>query len=256
MTHYIILVSGFARSGKDTLANAIHRQLMRQKRHPHIIKFADALKGTVQGALEALDLNGLDMFSEAGADKIRIRPTLVAFGELCRSIDKDVFARITLEDISELLKGAEYPQFIIISDCRYSNEDKLVHRFAQQHGGIEVVRIHIQRHNNKAANPEEAESIKRLNEECINYRIAMFEDGDIEAIDEYAVQLMSDRPWGLNHMNQLSGLDGVEWREAEQKQQAQEQHAKELDEIKQGVEKVSMMLAELLNRLGRLDQGH
>jgi thymidylate kinase len=255
MTHYIILISGFARSGKDTLANAIMRQLMRQKRHPHIVKFSDALKGTVQGALEALDLNGLDVFSESGADKIRTRPTLVAFAELCRSIDRDVFARITVEDISELFKGSEYPQFVIIADCRYENEDKLVRKFAKERGDIEVTRIHIQREKNQAANTEEAESLKRLNDECVQYRIAMFEDGDIQAIEDYAVMFLSDRPWGINHMNQLSGLDGVEWRDAVEKSQAQESHAREMEEIRQGVEKVSAMLTDLLNRIGRLDQG-
>jgi hypothetical protein len=254
MTHYIILISGFARSGKDTLANAIMRQLVRQKRHPHIVKFAEALKGTVQGALEALDLDGLDVFSEVTEDKARVRPTLVAFGELCRSIDRDVFVRITLEDISELMKGSEFPQFFIIADCRYENEEKLVRNFAKERGDIEVMRIHIQRENNKAANTEEAESLKRLNDECLQYRIAMFDDGDIQAIEDYAVMFLSDRPWGINHMNQLSGLDGVEWRDAVEQQKAKDDHARELEEIKQGVEKVSAMLSELLIRIQKLDE--
>lgn len=255
MTHHIILISGFARSGKDTLANAIHRQLMRQKRHPHITKFADALKGTVQGALEALDLGGLDVFSEAGEDKVRVRPTLVAFGQLCRSIDRDIFVKITIEDIAELLKGAEYPQFVIISDCRYENEDKLIRKFAAERGDIEVIRIHIQRDNNKAANSEEAESLKRLNDECLNYRIAMFDDGDIKAIDDYAVMLLSDKPWGINHMNQLQSLDGVVWLDNLKPKQPETDIAKELDDIRQGVEKVNAMLSELLKRIQRLDNG-
>lgn len=255
MTHHIILVSGFARSGKDTLANAIHRQLLRQKRHPHITKFADALKGTVQGALEALDLHGLDVFSETAEDKIRTRPTLVAFAELCRSLDKDVFARITVEDISELLKGAEYPQFIIIPDCRYENEEKLVRRFAAEHGDIEVMRIHIQRDNNKAANIEEAESLKRLNDECLNYRIAMFEDGDIKAIDDYAVMLLSDKPWGMNHMNQFSALNDVVWQDIFRPSEQPKDSSDELNEIRKGVEQVNAMLADLLKRIQRLDGG-
>ena len=256
MTHHIILISGFARSGKDTLAAAIHRQLLRQKRHPHITKFADALKGTVQGALEALDLGGLDVFSEAGEDKIRIRPTLVAFGELCRSIDRDVFAKITIEDISDILKGAEYPQFVIIPDCRYENEDKVVRLFAKEHGGIEVTRIHIQRENNKAANTEEAESLKRLNDECLQYRIALFEDGDLQAIDDYAVMLLSDKPWGMNHMNQFSGLNEVVWQDIFKQAEQKKDTAKELDDIRQGVEKVNAMLSELLKRIQKLDAGN
>ena len=255
MTHHIILISGFARSGKDTLANAIHRQLLRQKRHPHITKFADALKGTVQGALEALDLNGLDVFSEAGEDKVRIRPTLVAFGELCRSIDRDIFVKITIEDISEVLKGAEYPQFVIIPDCRYENEDKVVRKFAKEHGAIEVTRIHIQRENNKAANTEESESLKRLNDECLQYRIALFEDGDLQAIDDYAVMLLSDKPWGMNHMNQFSGLNEIVWQDITKPIQPNMDITKELDDIRHGMEKVKSMLSELLKRIQRLDNG-
>ena len=248
MTHYIILISGFARSGKDTLGNAIHSQLLRQKRHPHITKFADSLKGTIQGAIEALNLNGFDAFSELGSDKVRIRPTLVAFGEFCRSIDRDVFVKITVEDIAEVLKGAEYPQFVIIPDCRYANEDKVVRNFAKQHGQIEVIRIHIQRENNKAANPEEADSIKRLNDECLEYRIAMFDDGDLDGIENYAGALLSDRPWGIS---QLDGLHELVWKELEQPKDC----TKELDEIRKGVEQVNAMMAELLKRVARLDQG-
>jgi hypothetical protein len=256
MTHHIILISGFARSGKDTLANAIHRQLTRQKRHPHITKFADSLKGTVQGAIEALNLNGFDVFSEVGADKVRIRPTLVAFGEFCRSIDRDVFVKITLEDISDLLAGAEYPQFVIIPDCRYANEDRIVRKFAKERGNIEVSRIHIQRENNTAANAEEADSIKRLNDECLQYRIAMFDDGDTEAIDDYSIALLSDQPWGINHMNQLDGLHEVAWQDIFKPAEQPKDCSKELDEIRKGVEQVNAMMADLLKRVARLDQGH
>lgn len=255
MTHYIILISGFARSGKDTLANAIQRQLLRQKRHPQITKFADSLKGTIQGAIEALNLNGFDVFSEVGSDKVRIRPTLVAFGEFCRSIDRDVFVKITLEDIADVLKGAEYPQFVIIPDCRYANEDKMVRQFAKERGDIEVLRIHIQRENNKAANSEEAESLKRLNEECLEYRIAMFEDGDTESIEDYAVTLLSDHPWGINHMNQLQGLHEVVWQDILKPAEQPKDCSIELEEIKKGVEQVNAMLADLLKRVARLDRG-
>ena len=259
MTHYIILISGFARSGKDTLANAISRNLTRQKRHPHIIKFADSLKGTVQGALECLDLGRFDVFTENDADKKRIRPTLVAFGEFCRSINLDVFANYTVGEIKATLSGTEFPQFIIIPDCRYQNEDAVVRKFASVNGNIEVVRIHIQRENNKAANAEEERSIKSLNDSSLNYRLALFEDGDLEAIEKYAADFLSDKPWGLNHAKQFHGLDMITWEDifapdTLEPQNAPKDMGSELEDIRQGIDKVNALLADLLKRIARLDK--
>lgn len=262
MTHYIILISGFARSGKDTLANAIASNLTRQKRHPHIIKFADSLKGTVQGALECLDLGRFDVFTESEADKKRIRPTLVAFGEFCRSLNVDVFANYTVGEIKATLSGTEYPQFIIIPDCRYLNEDKVVRAFASAHGDTEVIRIHIQRENNKPANMEEERSIKALNESSLNYRLALFDDGDLGAIETYASNLLSDKPWGLNHMKQFHGLEAITWedifnataKDAPAATSRPKDISPELDEIREGVDKVNALLADLLKRIARLDK--
>lgn len=254
MTHYIILISGFARSGKDTLANAIANQLTRQKRHPHIIKFADSLKGTVQGALDALNLNGFDVFTEVESEKKRIRPSLVAFGEFCRSVNSDVFVNYTIDEIKATLSGTEFPQFIIIPDCRYTNEDKLIRAFAKQHGEVEVIRIHIQREGNNAANPEEQRSIDALNEASLNYRLALFDDGDLGAIDTYASNLLSDKPWGLNHMNQLHGIGNITWAEIFNEIPPAVSGHNELDEIREGVDKVNSMLADILKRLARLDK--
>jgi hypothetical protein len=266
MTHYIILISGYARSGKDTLANAIANQLTRQKRHPHIIKFSDSLKGTVQGALDVLNVGDkFDAFTENDEAKKSIRPLLVAMGEFCRSLNPDVFVNYTIEEIKTTLSGTEFPQFIIIPDCRYLNEDKCIRAYSKQHGDIEVIRIHIQRANMGAANPEEQRSIEALNNSSLHYRIALFDDGDLESIQTYAINLLSDKPWGLNHMNQLQGIsNNIGWEDIftpspwmlkDNKDKPKPVDiGKELDEIREGMDKVNALLADMLKRIARIDK--
>ena len=65
MKHVLIPIAGFARSGKDTLADAIFDHLAEDEPEYSVIilKFADALKESLQVALDEAGVK-IDVFTE------------------------------------------------------------------------------------------------------------------------------------------------------------------------------------------------
>ena len=164
MKHIIIPIAGFARSGKDTLANAIFDHL--EESEPEfsvvIFKFADALKSDIEQALESQGLKA-DVWTEDTAKKAALRPLLVAYGEYRRSIDKDVWVKKVIKEIDQWVEdtipdaGGSH-SLVLIPDLRYANEyEKLEAMCAAK--GYEFVPIYIERQFNLPANDQEAESI-------------------------------------------------------------------------------------------------
>ena len=93
----IVLLSGYARSGKDTFAEGMIRYSQDIKR----IAFADALKD----AANDFSINlGLSVNFHDDTVKATHRETLVALGRFARSIHKDVFVYNLTEAATRELK--------------------------------------------------------------------------------------------------------------------------------------------------------
>ena len=120
-TKRIILISGYARSGKDSLANALEKQLAH--REPVRVKFANVLKTALGVALQRIGLD-VDVFTEDEQQKQAIRPLLVEFGKFARSVDKDVFVKAAWKDICDLFQNGK--GVVIVPDLRYANEINLI----------------------------------------------------------------------------------------------------------------------------------
>lgn len=185
-TKRIILISGYARSGKDTLANDILWEFVNTKRQAAITKFANALKAALQLALNDVGLGHINVFTEDTREKELLRPLLVEFGKYCRAKDKNVFVNKTIEDVDALL--AQGKEAVMISDCRYLNEAHLVRRFGAEHG-IGVERVKIGRYGNKPANEEERESIEELNLHDNCEEGWTFPEGDTDGIKAWAKRI-------------------------------------------------------------------
>jgi hypothetical protein len=98
MKHVVIPIAGFARAGKDTLANAIFDHLDQDEPGYSVIlmKFADELKQSLQAALNAAGVK-IDVFTEDTDKKAALRPLLVAYGEYCRSQNPNVWVDKVIE---------------------------------------------------------------------------------------------------------------------------------------------------------------
>ena len=195
MKHVLIPIAGFARSGKDTLADAIFDHLEETEPTYSVItlKFADALKTDLEKALGAVGVK-VDAFTEDTEKKKALRPMLVAYGEYRRSLDPDVWVKKVLKEIGvwvndTLAEVESTGSVILVPDLRYLNEYEKLKAVADQHGWA-FVPIYIERHGNLPANEQEAYSIAEMAAKgCFSTGHALqlsFGDKSVERISQWA----------------------------------------------------------------------
>ena len=154
----LVLICGYARAGKDTLASGILEWSTRPARKQN---FADYLKDAGNDFLMSLNLEG-DFHSEPF--KIRHRDFLVAAGKLARSLDVDIFAKNLANFCPiQMTPGEQAPETVVCSDLRYVNEvavcQDLLHDI-----GWKVRTIYVSTAGIGPANAEELDSIMAIRE--------------------------------------------------------------------------------------------
>lgn len=195
MKHVLIPIAGFARSGKDTLADAIFDHLEEAEPSYSVItlKFADALKTDMEKAMASVGVK-VNAFTEDSAEKAKLRPMLVAYGEYRRSLDPDVWVKKVLKEIgvwvNDTLSETESTgSVILVPDLRYLNEYEKLKAEAEKHGWA-FVPIYIERHGNLPANEQEAYSIAEMAAKgCFTTGHALqlsFGDKSVERISQWA----------------------------------------------------------------------
>jgi len=152
----LVLISGFARAGKDTLAQGILEWSTRPAEH---INFADALKEAGNHFLGYLQLQG-DFFREDF--KVENRKFLVDAGTFARSIDRDVFAR-HFANWCPVMKHPDNvsPETVVCSDWRYVNELRVCQDVLWELGW-RVRTIHVATAGIGPANDEELDSLAEI----------------------------------------------------------------------------------------------
>jgi hypothetical protein len=120
----LILITGFARSGKTTLADGIVAGAKSEVSH---FNFADALKQSCDSWMASLDIGEADSKNSFYNEefKVKHRGFLVTAGEFARSIDQDVFARFVIRhcDMRASYCADENIDCVVVcSDWRYPNE--------------------------------------------------------------------------------------------------------------------------------------
>lgn len=195
MKHVIIPIAGFARAGKDTLANAIFDQLEQDEPEYSaiVMKFADALKQSLQEALDEAGV-AIDVFTEDTGKKAALRPLLVNFGEYCRSQNPDVWVNKVIQNINTwadetTAEAGSAGSVVLIPDLRYCNEYEKLEALCIKRGW-EFVPIYIEREGNLPANNAEAESIGLMAAHGYfrkgNALQVGFADGSVELISQWA----------------------------------------------------------------------
>lgn len=157
----VILITGYARAGKDTLAEGI--QLGATKRVVRL-NFADMLKQACDCYLQVLDLggSGSSRTFRNEAFKVKHRDFLVAAGSFARSIDRDVFALAFARQCRrEADMHPDEDLAVVCSDWRYMNELGIIKYILGDHGW-NVVTVQIFTTDVHAANEEEGKSIGEI----------------------------------------------------------------------------------------------
>ena len=166
----VVLITGYARAGKDTFA----RGMMQASKGIDVIEhlnFADALK---MGLNEMLAIFGqlsdeTNFFDERF--KSQNRDVLVTAGRFARSLDRNVFANAFCNRIKDNFNGS-----VICSDWRYLNELQVVRNDLGKTHRIVTVRVNTV--GIEAANEEEGLSIGEITREVpIDYEYTFMPNG-------------------------------------------------------------------------------
>ena len=162
----IVLLSGYARSGKDTFAEGMIRYSQDIKR----IALADALKDAANDFCINL---GLSVNFHDDTVKATHRETLVALGRFARSIHKDVFV-YNLTEAATRERG-----HVVVTDTRYINEVVVTKQLMNEVRGWRVIHLHIETEGVGPANDEEAASIREMLEGCIPTQTYVFKPNTV-----------------------------------------------------------------------------
>lgn len=157
----VILITGYARAGKDTLAEGIMLSATIPTYH---VNFADSLKQACDQYMQILEIGGSGSTKTFRNEsfKIKHRNFLVSAGVFARSLDRDVFAFALCRECKRLSKHHDGKDLAIIcSDWRYSNEYGIINEILGR-DGWNVFTIQINTFGIEAANEEEGKSIGEI----------------------------------------------------------------------------------------------
>jgi hypothetical protein len=157
----VILITGYARAGKDTLADGIALAASGPVAH---LNFADVLKQACDSYMQMLEVGGSGSARtfRNEAFKVKHRDFLVSAGMFARSIDPHVFALAFTRECNRTAKMHDEPNLTIVcSDWRYLNELTIVNEILGRNGWA-VYTVHIQTPGRDAAAEEEGKSIGEI----------------------------------------------------------------------------------------------
>lgn len=179
----IIGICGYARSGKDTLFEALERILTNKE----IVRvaFADCLKRELDPLIQ--EQFGFSAWTDVDEEKELIRPIMVEYGRAKRKLDSKYWLKRGIEQVN-----FDDDKIYVFTDVRYLNELDAINNF-------ESKTFFIHKIGNKPANEEECKNITPLRP-CCDYDITFvnfkgndqYEDPEMEqnkSFDKYVVGL-------------------------------------------------------------------
>lgn len=141
----IIGIAGVAQVGKDTFCAQMIEILNSQGVKSQRVAFADELKEDMDAFL--LAKTGVSAYTTVAEEKESIRPLLVAYGRLMRSLTE---GRYWIDKLKEKIeKNTKNNTISIVSDVRYANEAEWIN--STRVG----VTLHLRRNGVDPANDEE-----------------------------------------------------------------------------------------------------
>jgi hypothetical protein len=158
----VIGISGYARSGKDTLANILKSSFIENNVSTKIFSFAYALKNDINDF--CLSKIGISSFSEVTELKSKIRPILIAYGQVQRSISSGTYWLNKLKpEINNFFDNGG--DVAIVSDLRFKEYDFDEVDFIRSYKNNMIITVSRIMENgilNTAAHESESENLPRI----------------------------------------------------------------------------------------------
>lgn len=176
----LIGITGFARSGKDTLYKSCSKILEDRGEKTVRFAFADALKEECDKFL--LDNVGISAFTEKNEEKEIIRPFLVTYGtDIRRKLDENCWIKTIQDRVADYLSKGYY---VFVTDVRFKNEAEWI----QSNGGFLV---NVARDSIGPANHEERRQL-HLMKTYFKYNIFWdtFGESDLYLCNSYAQSMI------------------------------------------------------------------
>lgn len=151
----IIAISGYARSGKDTIYELLEEFVeVPYGANFRRLAFADELKKDMSYFIE--QSFNVDVWNPSDADKKIIRPIMVEYGKAKRKLDD-------LHWVGEVTNqlNPKSTDIYVVTDVRYENEVKELRRFTKEND-MPFFHFHVERDGVGAANQEEETTITPL----------------------------------------------------------------------------------------------
>lgn len=161
-TKIVVGISGYARSGKDTLASIIRDSLLSNGIKTKIFSFAFSLKSDIDDF--CLSKIGISSFSEETELKSKIRSILISYGQVQRSISNGTYWVNKLKpEIDSFFDDSG--SVAIISDLRFKEYEFDEVDFIRSYDNNMIITVSRIMENgifNTAAHESEAENLPRI----------------------------------------------------------------------------------------------
>lgn len=158
----VIGISGYARSGKDTLASIIKESLVSKNTKVKVFSFAYALKNDINDFCSSKI--GISSFSEETESKTKIRPILIAYGQVQRSISNGKYWLNKLKPEIDAFFDQD-GDVAIISDLRFKEYEFDEVDFIRSYKNNMIITVSRIMENgilNTAAHESESENLPRI----------------------------------------------------------------------------------------------
>lgn len=158
----VIGISGYARSGKDTLANILKSSFTENKIKTKIFSFAFALKNDIDSF--CLSKIGISAFTEDTDQKSKIRPMLISYGQVQRGASSGTYWLKKLKpEIDQFFENDG--DVAVVSDLRFKEFEFDETDFIKSYENNAIVTISRIMENgmlNVAAHESELENLPRI----------------------------------------------------------------------------------------------
>ena len=158
----VIGISGYARSGKDTLANILKSSFAENKIKAKIFSFAFALKNDIDSF--CLSKIGISAFTEDTDQKSKIRPMLISYGQVQRGASSGTYWLKKLKpEIDQFFENGG--GVAVVSDLRFKEFEFDETDFIKSYKNNAIITISRIMENgmlNVAAHESELENLPRI----------------------------------------------------------------------------------------------
>ena len=177
----VVLVSGYARAGKNTFADGMVRKSRKFDGRLVETSFAAELKSAANAYLDEIGLltASSDFFEESFKNKYRA--ALVELGRMSRDIDKDIFAKKVADRVLDMSDLYDRDTPFVVTDWRYLNEYRVLRDILEPRG-FRVVTVRIDTAGILPSNDEELHSLAEIRRNMAPDREFVFAPNQRDAI--------------------------------------------------------------------------